>query len=331
MAKVLIAEDDSEISTLISLTLRMEGYDVLQARDGQQALQMVREHTPDLVLLDVMMPQMSGYEVARHLQDDPMTVTLPIIFVTAKHEMEDRVLGLSMSVDYICKPFAVPELLARVRAALRMRKLQEELRVSNERLARLAVTDELTGLANRRGFEQELEDEIFRARRFGYPIAVAMLDLDRFKLVNDTWGHARGDVVLQAFAKVLQHTSRRVDKVARIGGEEFVALLPTTDADGAETFAEKVRSATEELEIPGTNLDGSPAAPLRVTTSVGVAVVNSIAHEEETNSAIANALLQQADRCLYAAKESGRNRVVMHVVEDFRDLTQNSPTKHQTP
>jgi two-component system cell cycle response regulator len=320
MAKVLIAEDDSEISTLISLTLRMEGYDVLQARDGMQALQMVREHTPDLVLLDVMMPQMSGYEVARHLQDDPATVTVPIIFVTAKYEMEDRVLGLSMSVDYICKPFAVPELLARVRAALRMRKLQEELRVSNERLARLAVTDELTGLANRRGFEQELEDEIFRARRFGYPIAVAMLDLDRFKLVNDTWGHARGDVVLQAFAKVLQHTSRRVDKVARIGGEEFVALLPTTDAEGAETFAEKVRSATEALQIPGTNLDGTPAPPLHVTTSVGVAVVNSISQIEATNSVIADALLQQADRCLYRAKETGRNRVVMEVIEDLQSL-----------
>jgi diguanylate cyclase (GGDEF)-like protein len=320
MAKVLIAEDDSEISTLISLTLRMEGYDVLQARDGMQALQIVREHAPDLVLLDVMMPQMSGYEVARHLQDDPATVTLPIIFVTAKHEMEDRVLGLSMSVDYICKPFAVPELLARVRAALRMRKLQEELRVSNERLARLAVTDELTGLANRRGFEQELEDEIFRARRFDYPIAVAMLDLDHFKKVNDTWGHARGDVVLQAFARVLQHSSRRVDKVARIGGEEFVALLPTTDAAGAETFGEKVRSATAELEIPGTNLDGTSAPPLHVTTSVGLAVTTSIAQVEAPNSAVAAALLQQADQCLYKAKESGRNRVVMNIIDNLQEL-----------
>ncbi|MDF2440520.1 MAG: two-component system, cell cycle response regulator [Abditibacteriota bacterium] len=324
MSRVLVAEDDSEISTLISLTLRMEGYDVLQARDGAQALALVREERPDLVLLDVMMPHLSGYEVARQLQDDPNTVTIPIIFVTAKHEMEDRVLGLSMSVDYICKPFAVPELLARVRAALRMRKLQEELRISNERLSRLAVTDELTGLANRRGFEQELEDEILRARRFGQPIAVTMLDLDRFKLINDTWGHARGDVVLQAFARVLQSTSRRVDKVARIGGEEFVALLPTTDAVGAETFAEKVRAATEALEIPGTHLDGTAAPPLRVTTSAGVAVATHIPDIDASNASIANALLQQADACLYAAKDAGRNRVVMRVIDNITELPLDS-------
>jgi len=309
------------------LTLRMEGYDVLQARDGAQALSMAREQEPDLVLLDVMMPHMSGYEVARELQDDPNTVSIPIIFVTAKHEMEDRVLGLSMSVDYICKPFAVPELLARVRAALRMRKLQDELRVSNERLARLAVTDELTGLANRRGFERELEDEILRARRFGHPLAVAMFDLDRFKLINDTWGHARGDIVLQAFSRVLQHSSRRVDKIGRVGGEEFVALLPTNDAEGAETFAEKVRSATEALEVPGSNLDGTPAPPLRVTVSVGVAVVPSVPQTDIPNDALATIIVHQADQCLYQAKETGRNRVVMNIIENIQDLP--IPTSHK--
>src|SRR4028119_137022 len=169
MALILVVEDDPEINALIALTLRVEDYEVAQARDGEQAIRLVQELHPDLVLLDVMMPRVSGYDVAFAMQDRPSTASIPIIFVTAKNEMEDRVIGLEIAVDYITKPFAAPELLARVRAALRMRKLQEELRLSNERLSRLAVTDELTGLANRRGFDSELEDEILRARRFGQP------------------------------------------------------------------------------------------------------------------------------------------------------------------
>ena len=315
MEKVIVAEDDREISTLIALTLRMEGYEVVQAVDGAEALSAAREHRPDLVLLDVMMPKMTGYEVARELQNDPQTVSIPIIFVTAKHEMEDRVLGLTMAIDYIGKPFAVPELLARVRAALRIRRLQEELRDSNERLSRLAVTDELTGLCNRRGFEAELEDELSRARRFGDPLTVVMFDIDRFKLINDTWGHARGDVVLQAFSKILEHSSRRIDKVARIGGEEFVALLPTTDLDGARTFAEKVRDQTERLQIPGETREGEPAAPLRVTVSAGIAVAELLPLDEISNAQLSDVLLKQADACLYRAKEGGRNRVEYEVFE----------------
>jgi diguanylate cyclase (GGDEF)-like protein len=341
-SRIIVAEDDFEISTLISLTLRMEGYEVLQARDGHAALQMTRAQRPDLILLDVMMPHLSGYDVAKVLQEEPGTSSIPIIFVTAKHEMEDRVLGLGLAIDYICKPFAVPELLARVRAALRVRHLQEELRLSNERWSRLAVTDELTGLANRRGFDGDLEEELLRSRRFTQPLTVVAFDLDHFKRINDTWGHARGDVVLQSFARTLQHLSRRVDKVARIGGEEFVALLPTTDAEGARIFAEKVRAATEALEIPA---DGE-ASPLRVTVSVGLAVLDVVALsllpqpgaeagvqpgvwdapaaeaelDEAANADIARDLLKIADDCLYEAKDSGRNRVVMRVIQNWDEL-----------
>jgi diguanylate cyclase (GGDEF)-like protein len=320
-SRVVVAEDDFEISTLITLTLKMEGYEVIPARDGAQALAAVREHRPDLVLLDVMMPHLSGYDVARALQADPATVAIPIIFVTARHEMDDRVVGLGLAVDYICKPFAVPELLARVRAALRMRKLQEELRLSNERLSRLAVTDELTGLANRRGFDSELEDEILRARRFGQPMAVVAFDLDRFKSINDTWGHQRGDVVLQAFARVLQGSSRRVDKTARIGGEEFVALLPATDSGGAAIFAEKVRSHTEALEIPA---DGD-SDKLRVTVSVGVAILSARGACERDNADLARAILKLADERLYEAKATGRNRVVLQEVHSWDELPVVSP------
>lgn len=315
MTVVLIAEDDPEINELMALTLRMEGYEVIQARDGEQALQYVAKQMPDLVLLDVMMPRISGYDVARQLQKDPTTSHIPIIFVTAKHEMEDLVQGLELAVDYVSKPFAMPELLARARTALRVSKLQEELRISNEQLARLAITDELTGVANRRGFDTHMEDELWRAVRYGQSLAVVMFDLDHFKSVNDTYGHPQGDLVLKAFAEVLLHSSRRIDKIARFGGEEFVALLPSTDATGAATFAEKVRATTEALLIPRPSSDGQELPPIRVTVSGGAAVAREIEQDEENIVALNHALVQAADQCLYKAKAGGRNRIIVETID----------------
>jgi diguanylate cyclase (GGDEF)-like protein len=317
MARILVVEDDPEINALMALTLRVEDYDVSQARDGVQALKMVQEDPPDLILLDVMMPRVSGYDVARELQDKPSTAHIPIIFVTAKSEMEDRVIGLEMAVDYVCKPFATPELLARVRAALRMRKLQDELRVSNEQLSRLATTDPLTGLHNRRHFDEQLENELRRARRFGHPLAVILFDLDRFKSVNDTWGHAQGDIVLQTFADILRNGSRRIDTVARLGGEEFGIVLPATDATGAHAFAEKLLNAVRSTEVPCRTREGDPAPPLRVTTSAGVVVAEHIGGDEQPVPELATELVKHADRQLYAAKESGRDRVLVESLSQF--------------
>ncbi|MDQ3812864.1 MAG: diguanylate cyclase [Armatimonadota bacterium] len=317
MTVVLIAEDDAEISHLMTLTLRMEDYDILQARDGAEALQLIEERLPDLVLMDVLMPGMTGHQVAQALRAKEATANIPIIFVTAQHDMEDRVMGLELGVDYICKPFAVPELLARVRSALRMKNLQEELRITNEQLKRLAVTDELTGLSNRRGFQAQLEDELWRARRFGHPIAVLMFDLDHFKKVNDTYGHPQGDVVLKSFAEVLLHSSRRIDKVARYGGEEFAAVLPETDESGAITFAEKVRAATAALEIPRSSPNGDNGPPIRITVSCGDAVVSAILQSDADVSVLASQLMEVADRCLYQAKAAGRNQVVAETVDDL--------------
>jgi two-component system cell cycle response regulator len=315
MALILVVEDDPEINALIALTLRVEDYEVAQARDGEQAIRMVREMHPDLVLLDVMMPRVSGYDVAFAMQDKPSTASIPIIFVTAKNEMEDRVVGLEIAVDYVCKPFAAPELLARVRAALRMRKLQEELRISNEQLTKLVITDALTELCNRRHFDTQLEDELRRARRFGHPIALVMFDLDHFKNVNDTWGHAQGDDVLQAFGQVLHTSSRRIDTVARLGGEEFGALLPETDEAGMRTFAEKVRAATQALAIPCHSLEGEEAPPLHITVSAGGVVASQLADTDAPIPLIADILLREADRRLYEAKAAGRNRVVARIMQ----------------
>lgn len=315
MERVLVAEDSPEIAKLMELTLRIEGYEILQAYDGIQALELARMHRPDLILLDVMMPGLNGFEVAQQLKTDAETADIPIIFVTAKHELDALVQGLEVAVDYISKPFAVPELAARVRAAMRMRKLQEDLKTSNEELSKLATTDALTGLLNRRGFAAQIDDELWRARRFGHGIAFVLFDLDRFKSVNDTWGHAQGDIVLQIFAEVLTRSSRRVDKVARFGGEEFAFLMPSTDEAGVEIVCEKVRSATETLQIPLSGGDGNSQG-LRITVSGGGVILPRISENGLAMAPLASGIFELADRCLYAAKAGGRNRIVTQVSSD---------------
>ncbi|HEX8465148.1 MAG TPA: diguanylate cyclase [Abditibacterium sp.] len=310
---VLIVEDSPEIARLMELTLRMEGYLVLKASDGTQAVELAKSQQPDLILLDVMMPGMSGFEVAQILKKDAQTSDIPIIFVTAKHETDALVQGLEVAVDYIAKPFAVAELTARVRAAMRMRRLQEDLKASNEQLSKLAITDALTGVFNRRGFDAQLEDELWRARRFGHSLSFAMFDLDRFKQVNDTWGHPQGDIVLQTFAEIMTRCSRRVDKVARFGGEEFALLLPATDQAGVNVVCEKVRSATQNTQIPLSTQEGGTST-LSVTVSGGAVIVPCIGDGELDMPQLQAGLFEMADRCLYAAKEGGRNRIVTRII-----------------
>ncbi len=315
MDVVLVVEDSPEIATMMSLTLQLEGYEVLQATDGGRALEMARSQHLDLILLDVMMPGLTGFEVAQALKANEATADIPIIFVTAKHELDDLVQGLEVAVDYIAKPFAVPELIARVRAALRMRKLQAELKASNEQLSKLAVTDGLTGLLNRRGFDAQLEDELWRARRFGHSIGLVFFDLDHFKRVNDTWGHAQGDIVLQAFSQVLLQSSRRVDKVARFGGEEFALLLPATDVGGVQTVCEKVRVTTEALKIPCSLCD-SGHQTIRITCSGGGVVVPRIAGEGISMGDLSAGMFEMADKSLYSAKQGGRNLIITDTAGD---------------
>jgi len=323
MERILVVEDSPEIAALMSLTLRMEGYEVLSASTGVSAFQIAVREIPSLILMDVMIPGLTGFQVAHQLKENPETRDIPIIFVTARHEVDDRVQGLEIAVDYIAKPFAVPELIARVRAALRMQKLQTDLKNSNEQLSKLAVTDALTGLYNRRGFDSHMEDELHRARRFRQPLGLAVFDLDRFKSVNDSYGHAQGDLVLQAFSQTLLHLSRRVDKVARFGGEEFAVLLPNTDPTGVAVFCEKVRWAVESQKIR-CSADGGEHT-ISVTVSGGAAVLMSSNTSPSKSSngeaalrmgAMISALFECADRNLYEAKEGGRNRTITRAVTE---------------
>ncbi|HUF14249.1 MAG TPA: diguanylate cyclase [Longimicrobiales bacterium] len=299
-SSILVVDDSADNLEIITARLRSVGYDVITAADGESAVEQVRKQPPDLILLDVMLPGMDGYEVARVVKRDEGLPFIPIILVTARDSTEDKITGLDAGADdYLPKPINFPELEARVRSMLRIKRLQDELEEKNRELERLSISDGLTGLFNHRHIHQELWEEFERVQRTEEPLGVAMMDLDHFKQVNDTYGHQAGDAVLEEVARILRETAREIDKLGRYGGEEFMAILPDSDLDAATVFAERVREAVEEHTFD-VGLDQT----IRLTVSAGVA--------NYPNGSIENPdlLVDWADRALYAAKKAGRNRVV---------------------
>jgi two-component system, cell cycle response regulator len=305
-SRILVVDDHPDNLEIINARLSSRGYQVQTATNGQEALDLVRADPPHLILLDVMMPLLDGYEVSRQIKRDPGLPYVPIILVTARDSTEDKVEGLDAGADdYLTKPINFPELEARVRSMLRIKKLQDELdlknrelEVANRKLRKLSITDGLTGLFNHRHVHEQLLEEFERSRRSDDPMAVVMMDLDRFKQVNDTYGHPTGDVILYETAQILKDTAREIDMVGRYGGEEFMAILPGTDESEAVRFAERVRERVHE------HVFRDEATEVRMTTSAGVASFPG------TGIATPDDLIKQADQALYHAKANGRNRVV---------------------
>lgn len=297
--RILVVDDNADNLDVVATRLRFRGYDVDAATTGEEALEKVEAHPPDLILLDVMMPGMDGFEVARRIKNDPDLPFIPIILVTARTSTQDKVTGLDAGADdYLTKPINFAELEARVRSMMRIRELQQELEEKNRTLARLSISDGLTGLYNHRHMQEVVHEEFERAKRTGEPLAVVMFDFDHFKRVNDSYGHQVGDRVLQEMAGILQRTAREIDKIGRYGGEEFIVVLPDTDIDDAATFAERVRSRVEKHPFTVGH-----AEPLRLTVSAGAATYpHPAVHNPRT-------LIHRADQALYAAKAAGRNRV----------------------
>lgn len=304
--RILVVDDHPDNVEILDARLSSRGYVVETARDGVEALDKVQANPPHLILCDVMMPQMDGYEVSRRIKNDEALPYIPIILVTARDSTQDKVEGLEAGADdYLTKPINFPELEARVRSMLRIKRLQDELDLKNreleevnKRLRKLSITDGLTELFNHRHVHQLLHEEFERSARSGEPVAVAMLDLDRFKQVNDTYGHPTGDVILYETARMLRETAREIDMVGRYGGEEFIVILPNTEEDEAARFAERVRAAVEA------HVYRDEQHEVRMTVSSGVA--SYPAPQIDTPEA----LLKRADQGLYAAKTGGRNRVV---------------------
>jgi diguanylate cyclase (GGDEF)-like protein len=298
-ARLLIVDDQPANVRLMASALAGE-YDLCFATSGARALDLVRDGEVDLILLDVVMPEMDGLEVCRRLKADERTASIPVIFVTASGETADETRGFAAGgVDYITKPIQPPTVRARVRTHL-------ELKQARDLLAQMAWLDGLTGIPNRRRFDASLEREWQRASRGGRALSIALLDVDFFKKFNDSQGHARGDECLRAVARALAAGSHRPgDVVARYGGEEFAVLLPETDAAGMRQL---VLGLLERVEALAISHPGSPHE--RVTISAGA--VTLVPGREQA----AATALEAADRLLYEAKAGGRAQAIHIDLED---------------
>jgi len=295
---ILVVDDNPDNVDLLTQYLSGLGYEVISAYDGEEALLIVAREKIDLILLDVMMPKISGYDVCRKLKETDRSTFIPIVIVTVRDDTQSKLEGFAAGADdYITKPFDIEELSARVKSLLRVKDLQDELRDANRRLAEMSVTDGLTGLYNHRFLIEQLQVEVSRARRYNRPLAVIMLDLDHFKTVNDNHGHIFGDFVLRRVSDVFRGVARAGDTVGRYGGEEFVILV--TDTEGAVLVAERIRQMVEGTDF---SYNGQ-SAEVRISAGVCQAMPGAVRDGNE--------ILRMADEALYEAKQPGRNRVVV--------------------
>ncbi len=284
-AEILLVEDDKISRKMVAYHLKKHGYTVYPVENGQAALDFLEEKIPNLIICDIMMPVMDGMELRKRLLNHPDLRLVPFIFLSAKADLQDKVEGWMMVVgDYMTKPVEPVELIARVKSVLARHSLYEEM----------INYDHLTGLMSRRNMEQKMTYELARIKRFGRDFSVVMLDIDHFKKLNDTHGHAFGDEVLKEVAQTLKDSIREVDFVGRMGGEEFVIAMPETDKETGFVIAERVRKSVAALEFKEN---------VQVTISGGV----SAAPEDGLAQAD---LLKVADDALYEAKNNGRNQIV---------------------
>ncbi|MEW6274998.1 MAG: diguanylate cyclase [Bacillota bacterium] len=292
--KILLVEDSAVQRSILTRQLTEHGFEVLTAADGEEAFAIAERTLPDLVLLDLMLPKVGGLEVCRRLKANPPTAAVPVIFITSSRSPEEKIKALECGAhDFLHKPVTRQELLIRIRFLLRQKQLLENL-------AEQARRDPLTGLGNRRQLMADLNLEMRRAKRYGTPLSLILLDVDQFKRYNDTHGHPAGDEVLRQLAGLLTLNVRAFDKVARYGGEEFVIILPQTNLQGAAAAAEKLRQAIEQYSF----LHGETQPGGRLTVSLGVASYPEHAGDVDD-------LLRQADKAMYRAKAAGRNRVAL--------------------
>ncbi len=313
-ARVLIVEDSRTQAEWLAQVLSREGYEVHIAADGREAIKRVRSDPPDLVLLDMILPDMDGLEVLRIVKARSEDQFIPVILLSVKSDLDSRVAGLRIGADdFLAKPFADAEIQARAAAMLRIKLLQDQLRSAKSQLEKLSVTDGLTGLYNHRHFEDRLREEFRRCQRYSDPVSLLMMDLDHFKDVNDLYGHPFGDRVLRETAELLRTSVREPDICSRYGGEEFAIILPKTHLQGALTVAERIfkalRQKTYPLEVSG---EASKPSAVRVTASAGLAFFPS---KDVTTPEL---LVKFADEALYRAKREGRDTICLYQAQSYR-------------
>ena len=302
---ILVAEDHPSTRLLLQKILAKAGYEATCASNGKEALDRFSASFYPIVLIDWIMPEMDGLELCAALRKNSGPGYVYIIFVTAKESKIDVVHALENGADdYVTKPFDRKELLARIQTGLRVLKLEQSLKQANEEIRALSYTDPLTGLYNRGYLNENLPREINRSLRYSHPLHIIMCDIDRFKAVNDTYGHQVGDGVLRSFAELMNNSVRhKVDWVARYGGEEFVLVLPETDALGAETVSERLRGAIEKKRFH------AQGKSIRITASFGI---SGFRPNPSHRSLSPDTLLVEADQSLLKAKQAGRNCVEIY-------------------
>lgn len=303
--KVLIVDDDQDLQAFVSITLKASGYEVKSAYSGEEALGLIHRWHPDLVILDMNMPGINGLETLKVLKEQKQYVA--VIFLTADSSTEQVIQGLDAGADdYMPKPFSPSELMARVRAQLRIKDLTDRLSVANKKLQALVDIDDLTGLYNMRNLYEKLEFEMKRARRYKRQVGVVMMDMDKFKSVNDSNDHLFGSFVLKHVGAIIKSNVRDTDIAARYGGDEFIMILTETNIEGATIFSERLRESIEAF-----NFDNGEFA-MRLTCSIGLAL--SDPHDMDLSG---RQLVKWADKALYESKRSGRNRVTIYNLEEL--------------
>jgi len=296
--RVLVVEDEAVQRRLLESILEKDGLEVTGVGSGQEALDAVAASPPDVILLDVEMPGLTGHDVCERLRHQESTCRIPIVFVTGSPDSGGVVLALALGgSDFVRKPYSPGEIVARVRNQVNIKRLQDQLAETNRELERMSVTDSLTGLLNRGALNQRLIDEMARAARHARPLSLIMFDVDYFKRYNDTHGHLAGDEVLKSVAGHLADGARQNDIVARFGGEEFCVVLPETAGAGALDLAERLCRSVWEANLPH---ESSPVAD-RVTVSGGLATC------QPDGATRPETLVALADEALYRAKDGGRN------------------------
>ena len=306
---VLVIEDHPDQRDLLAIVLQREGYRVITAANGLEALEKLDTENVQIALSDIMMPKMDGFELIKRVRGNPALKSIYLILITARIQEGDRVHGLDLGADdYITKPFSFSELLARIRVGSRVVQYQQHLEYQTQ-------VDSLTGLFNRRAFEKKINEEFERSKRYHNPLSVLILDIDNFKMINDTYGHHGGDAALVRISDTFRERTRQSDFPSRYGGEEFVLILPETDQDNAVQVANKVHESIRACSF------GTTTRPFVLTVSIGVSSTSARFYSDWQE------LVKDADRALYLAKNSGKDRIeIWHPEKKSSEL--HPPSAH---
>lgn len=298
--KILVAEDGFVSRVMLVSAIKKWGYEPIEVSDGKSALEILQNESPPLLaILDWVMPEMDGIDVVRALRKNREEVPTYIIMLTTKTEKEDVIAGLEAGADdYIRKPFDADELWARIRVGLRTASLQKDLMETRKALEYEVIHDPLTGCLNRRGILERLNEELERSQRTGEQFCVAMCDLDHFKKVNDTYGHQTGDDILKGFINIVRSQLRPYDQIGRLGGEEFLIIIPNITESYAQNTLERLNKTVQETEII------TCTEKIKITVSIGGIILKQKIDIDN--------VIKYVDEALYTAKEKGRNRVCFY-------------------